>query len=161
MRVFCKTGFIYIGGPKIIGQPSYKWGRSPLQMKKDPSYMRISVVLQVSLSRVNEPGQEETDQRVMTLFPALNLEALRVAADTLVPRFIPGIPKIVTVKSRLRQPSTAPTQGSLTRFLEHFLAFSAKTRVKWIHFQYINLISQILLQILYILNIQLLQYILQ
>ncbi|CAL5988124.1 Hypothetical_protein [Hexamita inflata] len=43
--------------------------------------------------------------------------------------------------------STAPTQGNLTRFLELFLAFSAKTRVKWIHFQYINLISQILLQI--------------
>ncbi|CAL5998063.1 Hypothetical_protein [Hexamita inflata] len=41
-----------------------------------------------SLSRVNEPEQEETDQRVMTLFLALNLEhyleALRVAADTLV-----------------------------------------------------------------------------
>ncbi|CAL6074324.1 Hypothetical_protein [Hexamita inflata] len=33
--------------------------------------------------------------RVMTLFPALNLEALRVAADTLVPRFIPAIPKII------------------------------------------------------------------
>ncbi|CAL6020553.1 Hypothetical_protein [Hexamita inflata] len=48
---------------------------------------------EVSLSRVNEPEQEETDQRVMTLFPALNLEALRVAADTLVPRFIPAIPK--------------------------------------------------------------------
>ncbi|CAL6092352.1 Hypothetical_protein [Hexamita inflata] len=32
----------------------------------------------------------------MTLFPALNLEALRVAADTLVPRFIPAISKIVT-----------------------------------------------------------------
>ncbi|CAL6066375.1 Hypothetical_protein [Hexamita inflata] len=48
------------------------------------------------LSRVNEHEQEETDQRVMTLFPALNLEALRVAADTLVPRFIPAIPKIVT-----------------------------------------------------------------
>ncbi|CAL6059594.1 Hypothetical_protein [Hexamita inflata] len=32
------------------------------------------------LSRVNEHEQEETDQRVMTLFPALNLEA-RVAAD--------------------------------------------------------------------------------
>ncbi|CAL6027993.1 Hypothetical_protein [Hexamita inflata] len=32
----------------------------------------------------------------MTLFPALNLEALRVAADMLVPRFIPAIPKIVT-----------------------------------------------------------------
>ncbi|CAL6001096.1 Hypothetical_protein [Hexamita inflata] len=47
-------------------------------------------------SRVNEHEQEETDQRVMTLFPALNLEALRVAADTLVPRFIPAIPKIVT-----------------------------------------------------------------
>ncbi|CAL6110151.1 Hypothetical_protein [Hexamita inflata] len=30
MKVFCKTGFIYIGGPKIIGQPSYKWGRTPL-----------------------------------------------------------------------------------------------------------------------------------
>ncbi|CAL6001779.1 Hypothetical_protein [Hexamita inflata] len=42
---------------------------------------------EVSLSRVNEPEQEETDQRVMTLFPALNLEALRVAADTLVPRW--------------------------------------------------------------------------
>ncbi|CAL5978834.1 Hypothetical_protein [Hexamita inflata] len=38
---------------------------------------------EMSLSRVNEPGQEETDQRVMTLFPALNLEALRVATDTL------------------------------------------------------------------------------
>ncbi|CAL6105813.1 Hypothetical_protein [Hexamita inflata] len=47
---------------------------------------------EVSLSRVNESEQEETDQRVMTLFPALNLEALRVAADTLVPRFIPAIP---------------------------------------------------------------------
>ncbi|CAL6084368.1 Hypothetical_protein [Hexamita inflata] len=32
----------------------------------------------------------------MTLFPALNLEALRVAADTLVPRFMQIIPKIVT-----------------------------------------------------------------
>ncbi|CAL6050237.1 Hypothetical_protein [Hexamita inflata] len=51
---------------------------------------------EVSLSRVNEPEQEETDQRVTILFPALNLEALRVAADTLVPRFIPAIPKIVT-----------------------------------------------------------------
>ncbi|CAL6081538.1 Hypothetical_protein [Hexamita inflata] len=53
-------------------------------------------IAEVSLSRVNVPEQEETDQRVMTLFPALNLEALRVAADTLVPRFIPAIPKIVT-----------------------------------------------------------------
>ncbi|CAL6074644.1 Hypothetical_protein [Hexamita inflata] len=52
-------------------------------------------ILQMSLSRVNE-NQEETDQIVMTLFPALNLEALRVAADTLVPRFISAIPKIVT-----------------------------------------------------------------
>ncbi|CAL5990383.1 Hypothetical_protein [Hexamita inflata] len=42
----------------------------------------------------NKPKQEETDQRVMTLFPALNLEALRVAADTLVPIVIPAIPKI-------------------------------------------------------------------
>ncbi|CAL6081016.1 Hypothetical_protein [Hexamita inflata] len=32
----------------------------------------------------------------LLLFPAQNLEALRVAADTLVPRFIPAIPKIVT-----------------------------------------------------------------
>ncbi|CAL6030734.1 Hypothetical_protein [Hexamita inflata] len=48
------------------------------------------------LQRVNEPEQEETDQRFMTLFPDLNLEALRVAADTLVPRFIIAIPKIVT-----------------------------------------------------------------
>ncbi|CAL6017900.1 Hypothetical_protein [Hexamita inflata] len=31
-----------------------------------------------------------------SLFPALNLEALRVAANTLVPRFIPAIQKIVT-----------------------------------------------------------------
>ncbi|CAL5972562.1 Hypothetical_protein [Hexamita inflata] len=46
-------------------------------------------------TQINEPEQEETDQRVITLFPALNLEALRVAADTLVPRFIPAIPKIV------------------------------------------------------------------
>ncbi|CAL6112178.1 Hypothetical_protein [Hexamita inflata] len=53
-------------------------------------------IAEISLSRVNEHEQEETDQRVMTLFPALNLEALRVAADTLVPRFIPAIPKIVT-----------------------------------------------------------------
>ncbi|CAL6018678.1 Hypothetical_protein [Hexamita inflata] len=48
------------------------------------------------IQRVNEHEQEETDQRVMTLFPALNLEELRVVADTLVPRFIPAIPKIVT-----------------------------------------------------------------
>ncbi|CAL6015684.1 Hypothetical_protein [Hexamita inflata] len=54
--------------------------------------------------RVNEPEQEETDQRVMTLFPALNLEALRVAADTLVPKFIPVIPKIVTkITSEVKQ----------------------------------------------------------
>ncbi|CAL6003334.1 Hypothetical_protein [Hexamita inflata] len=53
-------------------------------------------IAEISLSRVNEHEQEETDQRVMTLFLALNLEALRVAADTLVPRFIPAIPKIVT-----------------------------------------------------------------
>ncbi|CAL5995060.1 Hypothetical_protein [Hexamita inflata] len=52
-------------------------------------------IAMISLSRVNEPDQEETDQRVMT-FPALNLEALRVAADTLLQRFIPAIPKIVT-----------------------------------------------------------------
>ncbi|CAL6075621.1 Hypothetical_protein [Hexamita inflata] len=31
-----------------------------------------------------------------SVLPALNLEALRVAADTLVPRFIPAIPKEVT-----------------------------------------------------------------
>ncbi|CAL6030674.1 Hypothetical_protein [Hexamita inflata] len=48
------------------------------------------------LQRVNEPEQEETDQRFMTLFPDLNIEALRVAADTLIPRFIPAIPKIAT-----------------------------------------------------------------
>ncbi|CAL6082247.1 Hypothetical_protein [Hexamita inflata] len=53
-------------------------------------------IAEISLLRVNEHEQEETDQRVMILFPALNLEALRVAADTLVPRFIPAIPKIVT-----------------------------------------------------------------
>ncbi|CAL5979387.1 Hypothetical_protein [Hexamita inflata] len=51
-------------------------------------------IAEISLSRVNE--QEESDQIVMTLFPALNLEALLVAADTLIPRFIPAIPKIVT-----------------------------------------------------------------
>ncbi|CAL6107085.1 Hypothetical_protein [Hexamita inflata] len=56
----------------------------------------LIIIAEISLSRVNEHEQEETDQRVMTLFPALNLEALRVAADTLVPRFIPAIPKIVT-----------------------------------------------------------------
>ncbi|CAL6103746.1 Hypothetical_protein [Hexamita inflata] len=56
----------------------------------------LQFIAEISLSRVNEHEQEETDQRVMTLFPALNLEALRVAADTLVPRFIPAIPKIVT-----------------------------------------------------------------
>ncbi|CAL5984977.1 Hypothetical_protein [Hexamita inflata] len=44
-----------------------------------------------------ELEEKQTDQRVMTLFSALNLEAaLRVAADTLVLRFIPAIPKIVT-----------------------------------------------------------------
>ncbi|CAL6064672.1 Hypothetical_protein [Hexamita inflata] len=52
-------------------------------------------IIEIQLSRVNEPEQEETDQRVLTLFPALNFE-VRVAADTLVPRFIPAIPKIVT-----------------------------------------------------------------
>ncbi|CAL6051158.1 Hypothetical_protein [Hexamita inflata] len=63
--------------------------------KHKHKYYAVNIA-EVSLSRVNEPEQEETDQRVMTLFPALNLEALRVAADTLVPRFIPAIPKIVT-----------------------------------------------------------------
>ncbi|CAL6025700.1 Hypothetical_protein [Hexamita inflata] len=53
-------------------------------------------ILYIQITLINEPEQEETDQGVMTLFPALNLEALRVAADTLVPRFIPAIPKIVT-----------------------------------------------------------------
>ncbi|CAL6096372.1 Hypothetical_protein [Hexamita inflata] len=47
-------------------------------------------------SKQIKPEQEETDQRVMTLFPALNLEALRVVADTLVRRFIPATPKTVT-----------------------------------------------------------------
>ncbi|CAL6006602.1 Hypothetical_protein [Hexamita inflata] len=56
----------------------------------------MQLIAEVSLSKVNESEQEETDQRVMTLFPALNIEALRVAADTLVPRFIPAIPEIVT-----------------------------------------------------------------
>ncbi|CAL5979530.1 Hypothetical_protein [Hexamita inflata] len=53
-------------------------------------------IVEDSLLRVNEPEQEETDQRVMTLFSAVNLEALCVAADTLVPRFILAISKIVT-----------------------------------------------------------------
>ncbi|CAL6081840.1 Hypothetical_protein [Hexamita inflata] len=58
-------------------------------------FYAVNILQRFSLSRVNEPEQEETDQRVITLFLALNLEALRVAADTLVPRFIPAIPKIV------------------------------------------------------------------
>ncbi|CAL6063660.1 Hypothetical_protein [Hexamita inflata] len=58
-------------------------------------YIYVNIA-EVSLSKVNEPEQEETDQRVMTLFPALNLEALRFAANTLVPTFIPAILKIVT-----------------------------------------------------------------
>ncbi|CAL6074428.1 Hypothetical_protein [Hexamita inflata] len=66
-------------------------------------------------SRVNEPEQEETDQRVMTLLPALNLEALRVAADTLVPRFIPAIPKIVTkITSEVNNVSSS-AEGCLRR----------------------------------------------
>ncbi|CAL5990917.1 Hypothetical_protein [Hexamita inflata] len=72
--------------------------------KTQTQILSSQYIAEVSLSRVNEPEQEETDQRVMTLFPALNLEALRVAADTLVPRFIPAIPKIVTmIVTRIRQ----------------------------------------------------------
>ncbi|CAL6040256.1 Hypothetical_protein [Hexamita inflata] len=71
--------------------------RMELTMQNNKTQILCSqYIAEVSLSRVNEPEQEEADQRVMTLFPALNLEALRVAADTLVPRFIPAIPKIVT-----------------------------------------------------------------
>ncbi|CAL5979781.1 Hypothetical_protein [Hexamita inflata] len=67
-------------------------GRSPYgtyyQNNKTQTRILCSqYIAEVSLSRVNEPEQEETDQRVMTLLPALNLEALRAAADTLVPRF--------------------------------------------------------------------------
>ncbi|CAL6090163.1 Hypothetical_protein [Hexamita inflata] len=67
-----------------------------MQNNKTQTQILCQYIAEVSLSRVNEPEQEETDLRVMTLFTALNLEALRVAADTLVPRFIPAIPKIVT-----------------------------------------------------------------
>ncbi|CAL6095701.1 Hypothetical_protein [Hexamita inflata] len=73
--------------------------RMELTMQNNKTQTQIiysQYIAEVSLSRVNKPEQEETDQRVMTLFPALNLEALRVAADTLVPRFIPAIPKTVT-----------------------------------------------------------------
>ncbi|CAL6013354.1 Hypothetical_protein [Hexamita inflata] len=73
--------------------------RMELTMQNNKTQTQIlcsQYIAEISLSRVNEHEQEETDQRVMTLFPALNLEALRVAADTLVPRFIPAIPKIVT-----------------------------------------------------------------
>ncbi|CAL6035402.1 Reverse_transcriptase (RNA-dependent DNA polymerase) [Hexamita inflata] len=73
--------------------------RMELTMQNNKTETQIlcsQYIAEISLSRVNEHEQEETDQRVMTLFPALNLEALRVAADTLVPRFIPAIPKIVT-----------------------------------------------------------------
>ncbi|CAL5988334.1 Hypothetical_protein [Hexamita inflata] len=73
--------------------------RMELTMQNNKTQTQIlcsQYIAEVSLSRVNEPEQEETDQRVMTLFPALNLEALRVATDTLIPRFIPAIPKIVT-----------------------------------------------------------------
>ncbi|CAL6077492.1 Hypothetical_protein [Hexamita inflata] len=72
--------------------------RMELTMQNNKTQTQIlcsQYIAEISLSRVNEHEQEETDQRVMTLFPALNLETLRVV-DTLVPRFIPAIPKIVT-----------------------------------------------------------------
>ncbi|CAL6106335.1 Hypothetical_protein [Hexamita inflata] len=79
-----------------------------LQCNKTQTQILCSqYIAEVLLSRVNAPEQEETDQRVMTLFPALNLEALRVVANTRAPRFLPTIiyyimkfckyvPKIVT-----------------------------------------------------------------
>ncbi|CAL5983603.1 Hypothetical_protein [Hexamita inflata] len=73
--------------------------RMELTMQNNKTQTQIlcsQYIAEVSLSRVNEYGHEETDQRVIILFPALNLEALRVSADALVPRFIPAIPKIVT-----------------------------------------------------------------
>ncbi|CAL6005499.1 Hypothetical_protein [Hexamita inflata] len=105
-------------GPKIIGQPLQANtinGAGPLirpglEKHKVLKYVRENInykvinldielqnqltILQSYIYQLQE--QKETDQRVMTLFPALNLEALRVAADTLVPRFIPAIPNIVT-----------------------------------------------------------------
>ncbi|CAL6030257.1 Hypothetical_protein [Hexamita inflata] len=76
--------------------------------QQNPNTDLVKYIAEVSLSRVNEHEQEETDQRVMTLFRALNLEALRVAADTLVPRFIPAIPKIVTkITSKINNVSSS------------------------------------------------------
>ncbi|CAL6071932.1 Hypothetical_protein [Hexamita inflata] len=72
-------------------------------------------IAEISLSRVNEHEQEETDQRVMTLFPALNLEALRVAADTLVPRFIPAIPKMKEVTKITSEVNNVSSSAELTQ----------------------------------------------
>ncbi|CAL6030929.1 Hypothetical_protein [Hexamita inflata] len=56
---------------------------------------RFRVQEQMSMNR-KKLIKELIKSQQKSLFPALNLEALRVAADTLVPRFIPAIQKIVT-----------------------------------------------------------------
>ncbi|CAL6058150.1 Hypothetical_protein [Hexamita inflata] len=84
-QIRTKSGFLYNIGKKSV------WKLTMKNNKINTQIFCSQYIVEVSLQRVNEPEQEETDQRVMILFPTLNLEALRVAADTLVPRFIPAI----------------------------------------------------------------------
>ncbi|CAL6001701.1 Hypothetical_protein [Hexamita inflata] len=56
----------------------------------------INTLLKVGEDKIYVLFSSMYKQYIKQINVALNLEALRVAADTLVPRFIPAIPKIVT-----------------------------------------------------------------